>query len=140
MGDLAGAYLAKSWLTKWSPFTMRTTYFLVWPGKGHCLSTQHFHSDSALFSTLADTLKWLVKWEGVGSVMHYLDDYLLIASTEVGYQEALQNLVKCLRMTVSSYNSQHKKLEGPRISLRFLGIELDTEDVLMSAGRKAGGT
>ena len=46
-----------------------------------------------IFSALADALEWLIRYEGVESVMHYLDDYLLVARTWEGCQDALQKLL-----------------------------------------------
>jgi len=45
----------------------------------------------------ADALEWVVKSDRVTSVLHYLDDYLLVDKTEKRCQEALKTLLQeCL--------------------------------------------
>ena len=60
-------------------------------------------------------------------MMHYLDDYLLVAEMEVGCRDALQILLQVferLRVSVAP-----EELEGPGTTLKFLGIELNTEEM-----------
>ena len=90
-----------------------------------------------IFTALADALEWVVKSEGVTSILHYLDDYLLVDKTEKCCQEALKTLLRVygeLRVPVAP-----EKLEGPLPRLTFLGIELDTESltVRLAAGKLA---
>ena len=101
---------------------------MMWEGSLFVNSALLFGLRSApkIFSALADALEWLIRNEGVESVMHYLDDYLLVARTQEGCHEALQKLLgifERLKVPVAP-----EKLEGPGTKLKFLGIELNTEE------------
>ena len=78
-----------------------------------------------IFTAVADALEWTVKCEGVGSVIHYLDDFLL-----AGSPGSLQ--CACDLNTFWSSFSRlgvpvaTQKLEGPTTCLTFLGIEINT--------------
>ena len=102
---------------------------MVWEGELFTDSALPFGLRSApkIFSALADALEWLVRREGVESVMHYLDDYLLVAKTKAGCRDALQILLQIferLKVPVAP-----EKLEGPGTRLKFLGIEVNTEEM-----------
>ena len=102
---------------------------MMWEGSLFVDSALPFGLRSApkIFSALADALEWLIRNEGVESVMHYLDDYLLVARTQEGCHEALQKLLgifERLKVPVAP-----EKLEGPGTKLKFLGIELNTEEM-----------
>ena len=102
---------------------------MMWEGSLFVDSALPFGLRSApkIFSAVADALEWLIRNEGVESVMHYLDDYLLVARTQEGCHEALQKLLgifERLKVPVAP-----EKLEGPGTKLKFLGIELNTEEM-----------
>ena len=90
-----GAFLAKvtsSRLTGWYRCTWRIGSCWGWYGRTVCLSTQH----SLL--AYAPPPKYLIPWRmllvadqtgGGGSVLHYLDDFLLVAECQESCQEAL---------------------------------------------------
>ena len=78
-----------------------------------------------IFMAVADALEWIVKCEGVSSVIHYLDDFLL-----AGPPGSLQ-CARDLNTLLSSFSRlgvpvATQKLEGPTMCLTFLGIEIDT--------------
>ena len=78
-----------------------------------------------IFTAVADALEWIIKREGVRSVMHYLDDFLL-----AGPPGSLQ-CARDLNTLLSSFSRlgvpvATQKLEGPTTCLTFLGIEIDT--------------
>ena len=78
-----------------------------------------------IFTAVADALEWIVKCEGVSSVIHYLDDFLL-----AGSPGSLQ-CARDLNTLLSSFSRlgvpvATQKLEGPTTCLTFLGIEIDT--------------
>ena len=79
-----------------------------------------------VFTAIADALEWIVRKEGVGWVAHYLDDFLVVATSERSRcEEDLRKLLLVfdrLRIPIAP-----EKLEGPAKILTFLGIELDTE-------------
>ena len=77
-----------------------------------------------IFNTLADALEWLVKREGVESVLHYLDDFLLVGNNRDSCLEALQALQRVFRRL--DVPLAPEKLEGPATTLIFLRIEMDT--------------
>ena len=78
-----------------------------------------------IFTGVADAVEWITKQEGVDSVLHYLDDYLL-----VGCPESLE-CDRFVYMLTSLFSSLGlpivvEKLEGPAVVLTFLGFEIDT--------------
>ena len=76
-----------------------------------------------IFNALADALEWLIRQEGVESVLHYLDDFLIVAESESMCRAALQSLLRLFaRLEVPIAPD---KLEGPSTVLTFLGIEMD---------------
>ena len=81
-----------------------------------------------LFNILADLLLWIVEAKGVSPILHYLDDFLILAPPSS--DTCLNNL-----NTVKEVCSQLgiplalEKLEGPSQSLTFLGIVLDTKRI-----------
>ena len=77
-----------------------------------------------IFNALADALEWLIRQEGLESVLHYLDDFLIVAESESMCRAALQSLLRVFaRLEVPIAPD---KLEGPSTVLTFLGIEMDT--------------
>ena len=83
-----------------------------------------------IFNALADALEWTVRQAGVGTVFHYLDDFLIVAppmSHQCGEDlDRLLGVFSHLCVPVAT-----EKLEGPATSLTFLGIELDTERMVL---------
>ena len=79
-----------------------------------------------IFTAVTDTIKWMVKQEGVYSIMHYLDDFLLIGS--LGGRDCARSLSTCLMMfDYLGVPNTWDKLEGPMMVLTFLDIEIDTQ-------------
>ena len=78
----------------------------------------------------ADELEWVVRQTRVKTLLHYLDDFLIIgkqASTQCA--EDLQRLLTVfaqLNVPVAM-----EKLEGPATILTFLGIERDTAQMVL---------
>ena len=83
-----------------------------------------------IFSAVADVLEWCTRFEGITHILHYLDDFLIIspAKSPKGSQDlnTVLNLFDRLRVPVD-----HKKIEGPTTQLTFLGIEMDTENLIL---------
>ena len=83
-----------------------------------------------IFSALADALEWVVRQARVKTLLHYLDDFLIIGK-QVSTQcaEDLQRLLTVfaqLNVPVAM-----EKLEGPATILTFLGIERDTTQTVL---------
>ena len=83
-----------------------------------------------LFTAVADALLWIIGSHGVREGIHYLDDFLILgrAGTEEcseGLERSLQ-LCKNLGVTVAP-----QKTEGPATALSFLGICLDTDEMII---------
>lgn len=82
-----------------------------------------------IFSAVADALQWILTQRGISNLLHYLDDFIFVAAS-------VDQAVSQKSMLISSF--QHlgvplelSKLEGPSTCLTFLGIEVDTEALLL---------
>ena len=78
-----------------------------------------------IFTAVADVLEWRAKFEGITHIIHYLDDFLILAppggSRCKQELEGLLALFGRLQVPVPA-----EKVEGPSTQLIFLGIEMDT--------------
>ena len=85
----------------------------------------------ALFEKFATFLEWLVKKHSKNfAVMHYLDDFLFIGrATSTNCQHSL-NCFRALCATLGVPIAEDKTV-GPTKCLTFLGIELDTEAMVL---------
>ena len=83
-----------------------------------------------VFTALADALEWVIRREGVQKLFHYLDDFLIVAPPASRQcEEDLQKLLVIFdRLHIPVAMS---KLEGPTEHLTFLGIELDTQAMIL---------
>ena len=83
-----------------------------------------------IFTGLADALEWRLKYEGVETVFHYLDDFLIVSppgSRRCGDDlHKLVTLFNRLRVPIAP-----EKLAGPSTVLTFLGVELDTRALIV---------
>lgn len=79
-----------------------------------------------LFNILADLLSWILEQQGVSPLLHYLDDFLLMAPPESSECQdnlhTVQHICSLLGIPLAI-----EKVEGPTDSLTFLGITLDTK-------------
>ena len=77
-----------------------------------------------LFNQVATALEWILHSHGIETILHYLDDFLIIAfSTALcGTQLNLATTI-CQLLGVPLAD---EKVEGPATCLKFLGILLDT--------------
>ena len=77
-----------------------------------------------IFSAVADALQWILVHKGIKTILHYLDDFILVASSlaEANAQKKIL-LATCSALGVPL---EPTKLEGPSTCLTFLGIEFDT--------------
>ena len=105
---------------------------MLWENKLFIDASLPFGLRSAprIFSAVAAILECRAKFEGVSQVLHYLDDFLIIApaDSQRGEQDlhTMLSLFNRLQVPVAS-----EKIEGPTTCLTFLGIELDTDSLIL---------
>ena len=97
-----------------------------WKGAMYIDKALPFEHRSApkIFIAVADALQWILIKQGVKIVIHYLDDFILVAGSfvEAKYQkDILISTCKALGVPL-----EPSKLEGPATCLQFVGIEFDT--------------
>ena len=78
-----------------------------------------------LFNELATAIHWVLEHNyQIPSLIHYLDDFLLVAQSETtASQNKATMLSLCSRLSIPL---SWDKVEGPTTCLSFLGIEIDT--------------
>ena len=83
-----------------------------------------------LFSAAADTLEWVVKQSGCYHIFHYIDDFILLGPP--GSAECERGL-RCLQQACANLGVllAEDKTEGPATLLTVLGIEFDTQAVVL---------
>ena len=81
-----------------------------------------------LFNVLADLLSWILEQQGVTPLLHYLDDFLLIAPPQ---SSSCQHNLCVVKQVCSQFGIPLalEKVEGPTNLLTFLGITLDTKQM-----------
>ena len=77
-----------------------------------------------IFSAVADAAQWMLVQRGISDVLHYLDDFALVASDVGSAQQAKGEM--CRLFSSLGLPLEPNKLEGPSTCLTFLGIEVDT--------------
>jgi len=80
-----------------------------------------------IFSVVADAAQSILKKEGVNSGLHYLDDYIFVASDQSSAMAQKCTLINTF--TRLGIPLEQSKLEGPSSCLSFLGIEVDTDNL-----------
>ena len=84
-----------------------------------------------IFNVLADALLWIMYRRGIHFGLHYLDDFLFAGppgSTE--REAALAVAIECCR--ILGVPIAVEKTVGPSTKITFLGIEVDSEEGLLS--------
>ena len=77
-----------------------------------------------IFSAVADAAQWMMVQRGISDVLHYLDDFALVAPDVGSAQQAKGEM--CRLFSSLGLPLEPNKLEGPSTCLTFLGIEVDT--------------
>lgn len=82
-----------------------------------------------IFSAVADGLQWILTQRGISNLLHYLDDFIFVAPS-------VEQAVSHKFTLISSFQHlgvplEPSKLEGPSTCLTFLGIEVDTEALML---------
>lgn len=109
---------------------------MAWEGALFVDTTLPFGLRSApkIFCVVSDTLEWVLYHEGISSCFHYIYDFLTVGSPSSS--QCRQNLVLlqsvCHRLGVPLAAD---KIEGPATVLTFLGIELDTQNMIVQLPR-----
>lgn len=83
------------------------------------------------FETCSSFIEWTVKSEADSdNVDHYLDDFFFVGESNTKqYQNLMDILVNvCERMGVPL---AHEKTEGPKTIIEYLGLTIDTEQMLI---------
>ena len=82
-------------------------------------------SPPKIFNAVADALEWCIAKEGVTSIFHYLDDFVVIGPPQSNTCKANMLMLQrmCTRLGVPL---APEKQEGPSTSLEFLGIIINT--------------
>jgi len=105
---------------------------MMWDGNlfVDCVLPFGLRSAPRIFSAIADVLEWRAKFEGIPIIFHYLDDFLIISppSSDEGsrHLHSLLELFERLRVPVAP-----EKVEGPASCITFLGIEFDTNLMIL---------
>ena len=86
------------------------------------------HSAPKIFSAIADTLQWILIQQGIKHILHYLDDFILVASSQDQAHSDRSTLISTFHQL--GVPLEPSKLEGPSVCLSFLGIEVDTEALI----------
>ena len=83
-----------------------------------------------LFSAAADTLEWVVKQSGCDHILQYIDDFVLLGPP--GSAECERGL-RCLQQACANLGVllEEDKTEGPATLLTVLGIEFDTQAMVL---------
>jgi len=77
------------------------------------------------FNWAADLLAWVLQQQGVSFLLHYLDDFLTIASPTLDACQHNLDAIKCVCKTLG-VPLAWKQVEGPAMVLSFFWIILDT--------------
>ena len=85
-----------------------------------CVLPFGLRSAPKIFSALADTLQWILVQQGVAPLLHYLDDFILVAPTNEKAMTLKTTLVSV--WDTLGVPSEPSKLEGPSTIMTFLGM------------------
>ena len=82
-----------------------------------------------IFSALADCLQWIMEQRGA-DVFHYLDDFLTAGK---GQSPQCSANLEVIQHTCADTGApvEPEKLEGPTTVISFLGLQLDTNEMVL---------
>lgn len=79
-----------------------------------------------IFTAIADALQWIIQQRGVNHLFHYLDDFITVGPKKSSICHS--NLSVIIRTCVNTGTPvEEGKTEGPSSTIKFLGMELDSE-------------
>ena len=105
---------------------------MQWGGRVYVDMALPFGLRSApkIFTAISDALEWILTQHGMSNCLHYLDDFLTMGAA--GSSECEDNLALLLRLCkLLGIPVAAHKVEGPIAVITFLGIELDTNQMIM---------
>ena len=105
---------------------------MTWEGGVYIDAVLPFGLRSApkIFNSVADALEWVVRARGVEEICHYLDDFLVAGAP--GRSQCGESLARLLEsLDWLGFPVASEKLEGPSTVITFLGIEIDTEALIL---------
>ena len=103
---------------------------ISWQGEVYIDTRLPFGLRSApiIFTVMADALEWIVRQQGVRTLLHYLDDFITIGPPST--PECGTNLWKlCELCAEPGVPVTTEKMVDPTMCLTFLGIEVDTDQL-----------
>ena len=105
---------------------------MQWRGRVYVDGCLPFGLRSAplLFTAVADALQWVMEARGVAWLGHYIDDFITVGVPQADECRANLGIMKAVCMEAGMPTEQEKE-EGPTTVLTFLGIELDSEAMVI---------
>ena len=99
---------------------------VTWQGNVYMDRSLPFGLRSApkIFNAVADFLAWILFCNGIQFVLHYLDDFLVIAPPGSALAAGMRSWVEAIFDYVGAPIAHHKT-EGPSTVLTFLEIQVD---------------
>ena len=113
---------------------------MQWKGRVLVDGTLPFGLRSAplLFTALGDAVQWAAEKKGVSWTGHYIDDFVTVGGPGSGECERNLRILKAVYARVG-LPMEAEKEEGPSVVIKFLGMELDSEKLLIRLpGEKLG--
>ena len=101
---------------------------MIWNGQVYVDTCLPFGLCSApkIFSAVADGIAWVMHCKGLQSIIHYLDDFLLVGPPR-DLTSCQSDLTTALETCASlGFPIAPEKVEGPSTTIVFLGIEIDS--------------
>jgi len=96
---------------------------VYWEGSDQTLPFG-LRSAPKIFSAVADAIQWILYHRGLHRTLHYLDDFITVASSKTLAVSQKQSLISTWEKL--GVPMEVSKLEGPVQCIKFLGIEFDT--------------
>ena len=78
-----------------------------------------------IFNAIADAAQWIVQRQTISHLIHYFDDYALVASSENSASDQ-KRLLTLMTFEDLGIPLESQKLVGPSQIMEFLGIEVDS--------------
>ena len=105
---------------------------MMWEGALYIGTVLPFGLRSApkIFNAVADAVEWIVRQQGVRTIFHYLDDFLIVGNPHTRdftvQLSVLRAVFENLGIPVAM-----EKLEEPTTVLTFLGIEINAKEMML---------
>ena len=105
---------------------------MQWRGRVYVDGCLPFGLRSAplLFTAVADALQWVMEARGVAWLGHYIDNFITVGALQADECRTNLGIMKAVCKEAGMPTEQEKE-EGPTMVLTFLGIELDSEAMVI---------